>query len=334
MTDFRNPSINNKQPSYQKDTTQSLIPLNSSAQLLKQCIPITKTNEEIRINEYLGKGVTAEVFSIQNYDNAVLKLFYENVNPTKISAEYQKTKAIAQIIVNTPKVHNILTINGRHGIIMEKAQGETLKDYLIKCPEMATQIMEVLGKTQASIHNHSYDNLPSQKEFYKFFIECYYGSQKKEILQIFDQLPEGSRICHNDFSLDNVFITNTTLNNGLINETQIIDWAMATKGNPIGDFAKTLVTLQCSASELEMTSEMRKNKRNLINKLVKTYVGSVDFPVSQEELDKWRTVTSAMMVTMLSHVKESKTDLAEKNQLDISIDNYRNLIDKLLEKYQ
>lgn len=333
MNNLRNPNMNNKQPSYQINTTQSVTLLNSSDQLPKQEKPVSKANKEIKIGEYLGKGETAEVFSLQNDDKNVLKLYKKNVNPTKISEEYQKTKKIFKLGINTPEVQNMLTVNNRQGIIMEKAQGQTLEDHLRATPEKSINIAEALGKAQASIHNHSCDNLPSQKEFYKFYLERFYGSQKEKILEILDKLPENNRICHNDFHLGNVFITDDALNNGLFNEAKTIDWATVTKGNPIGDFAKTLVNLQCSASKLKMTPEMQETTKIVIEKFVHTYLDSIDYPVSREELDKWRIVTSSVMVTMLSYVKESKVDLAEKNRLDQSINNYKNLINKLLEKY-
>ena len=64
---------------------------------------------------------------------------------------------------------------------------------------------------------------------------------KPKLLDVLQSLPDGDRVCHGDFHPANVLITK--------NDSTIIDWIDASRGNPLADVARTsIITLGAVAS--------------------------------------------------------------------------------------
>ncbi|MEW6242374.1 MAG: phosphotransferase, partial [Chloroflexota bacterium] len=63
---------------------------------------------------------------------------------------------------------------------------------------------------------------------------------KQKLLDTLAPLPTGNKVCHGDFHPDNIIMTE--------NDSVVLDWINATKGNPLADVARTSVLALGSAS--------------------------------------------------------------------------------------
>ena len=187
----------------------------------------------------IGKGRLAEVFAWG--DTQVLKLFVAGRDAAAIEAEARVSQIVHEAGVVTPGTHGVIEVEGRHGIVYDRALGTSMLGLLSAKPWKLIAFGRMLADLHVSIHQCRADDLPSQREQ----LERLIARAKLPIVQRdlalarLRELPEGTAVCHGDFHPDNVLI------NG--DAATIIDWTTACFGNPAADFALTSLILQLGA---------------------------------------------------------------------------------------
>jgi thiamine kinase-like enzyme len=107
-----------------------------------------------------------------------------------------------------------------------------------------------MARFQNSIHKHSSNSIPTQKEKFTRVISCsseILGDKVAKILDYVDRLPDGDNICHGDMYLSNIINSN--------NKLVAIDWSSGYRGDPAGDVARTCLIIN-SAAVLPGTPDM------------------------------------------------------------------------------
>jgi aminoglycoside phosphotransferase (APT) family kinase protein len=189
--------------------------------------------------QLIGKGRLADVFAWG--DTQVLKLFAAGRDAAAVDEEARVSQILHDAGVATPGTHGVIEVDGRRGIIYDRAPGTTMLGQLSAKPWRIFAFGHMLAELHASVHQCRADRLPSlHKQF-----ECLIAraelpaDQRDAALSRLRALPEGNAVCHGDFHPDNVLV------NG--DSATIIDWTTACTGNPVADFARTLLILQLGA---------------------------------------------------------------------------------------
>lgn len=188
----------------------------------------------------LGKGMTAEVYAWG--EDKVLKLFLDKYNNEWVKREAVIGQKIHEAGVPSPAVFDMVEIDGRKGIIFERISGKTITDSLMKEPLMFCNSVYQMAEFQYKIHTCSAEGIPSQKERFAYAIHLsseILGDKVKKILDYVDRLPDGNQICHGDFYLSNIMVSN--------NKFVAIDWSSGYRGDPAGDVAKTCLIISSPA---------------------------------------------------------------------------------------
>jgi len=89
------------------------------------------------------------------------------------------------------------------------------------------------------VHECTSDDLPSQREQITQEIETGDGLDtgvKNSALRVLSELPDGNAVCHNDIHMLNVIVHPV--------DSMIIDWMLATRGNPLADVASAVLQLR------------------------------------------------------------------------------------------
>lgn len=185
----------------------------------------------------IGKGMTAEVYLCEN--NKVLKLFFKKFGRDRVTYEADIGFKIHQTGVPSPAVYGVVEVDDRHGIVFEHIYGKTI----LKQIEHQSWLISYFSKQMAAIHFdiHSFTegNLPSQKKLLADAINLSSDinvTNKNRILSYLQSLPEGNSVCHGDLHFDNIIVSDGRL--------IPIDWKNACKGNPMGDVARTCMTIR------------------------------------------------------------------------------------------
>jgi len=79
------------------------------------------------IGRKIGEGSCSEIFEWES-DNKIIKLAKSNTTFKAIQIEYEKTLAVWEMKLPVPQPFEIVEVNNRSGIVLERIYGETLKE--------------------------------------------------------------------------------------------------------------------------------------------------------------------------------------------------------------
>jgi hypothetical protein len=187
----------------------------------------------------IGKGRLAEVFAWG--DTQVLKLFVAGRDVAAIEAEARVSQIVHEAGVLSPGTYGVIEVEGRQGIILDRAPGIPMLALLSAKPWKLFEFGRRLAELHVSVHQCSVDDLPSQHEqLERLIARAELPTAQRDLARArLRELPGGTAICHGDFHPDNVLI------NG--DAATVIDWTTVCLGNPAADFALTSLILRLGA---------------------------------------------------------------------------------------
>ncbi len=190
--------------------------------------------------EPVARGRTAEIYPWE--PGTVLKLFYEWGSEAWVARELRATQAAREAGIPAPATGEVVSIEGRSGLVVERLEGETMLAELMRRPWRLFELARMLAELQARFHQVEAQGLPSFKaqlrETIAISVRVPDELRRKALLAL-DRLPDGSALCHGDFHPDNVLLT--------ADGPVIIDWITGSAGNPWADIARTSVILRAVA---------------------------------------------------------------------------------------
>lgn len=186
----------------------------------------------------IATGNTAEVFEYG--EDKVLKLFKAGYPLEYIKMEFNNTVIMNKSPILTPKVYEIVEVDGRHGIVFQKISGTDLYAEFFKNPEDAEAGMRMLS-----------DLAGIQKKLSSF--ETTEGISYKDFLRNFgypdaDKLPDGNAVCHGDLHPGNIIRTPD-------NQLYLIDFMNVCHGPKEYDVARTVVLITENNPNAEVTRD-------------------------------------------------------------------------------
>jgi len=180
-------------------------------------------------------GRTAEIY--QWGKGYILKLFYPWFGLENIELEASNSRAVHACGIPSPAVGEIISMEGRHGLVYEQIDGKTMYKEFQHKPWNALHDVKRCAELQAQIHDCSLPvELPSQRGTLEMSIKAAKAltdSLRSKVLDTLETLPDGDRICHGDFWPGNVLMADKG--------EMVIDWFRARHGNPLADLAWTTI---------------------------------------------------------------------------------------------
>jgi len=183
----------------------------------------------------LAQGREAEVFLED--DGRILKLHRSPDAGERARSEAAAYDALRQAGQRVPQVHGIVTVDGRPGIVMDRVEGFDLLALLQMKPWLVLRVGRLMGELHGALHACAApDSLPETKDILRSRMEdapLLSAAHRARALELLDDLPDGDRLCHTDFHIGNLI--------GTQHDAVAIDWGSASRGDPTGDVAKTLL---------------------------------------------------------------------------------------------
>lgn len=185
----------------------------------------------------LALGRTAEVYAWG--ESQVLKLYRDWCPPHWVDFEARIGRIVQDAGLPVPAIGKMIEINGRRGLVYERLEGVSIFRTIVARPWTIIRFGHMMAELHAAMHAiQSPSDLPDQRERLKGAIgraQALPDDLRRKALAVLDTCPDGDRLCHGDFHPDNVLMTPR----GPI----IIDWMTATRGDPAGDVARTLLLM-------------------------------------------------------------------------------------------
>ena len=189
----------------------------------------------MKYEKIIGRGNTACVYEWE--EGKVLKLFNQGYPDEAIEKEFHNAKAIADLDFAKPNVYEIISYEGKKGIIYDKVEGESLLDWVMKTGDIEKCALYMSTLHKAIIKN-KVSNLPNYKDFLKSNITKapLTIDKQNEMLQMINNLEDGDALCHGDFHPGNILLSGE--------KAFVIDFMNVCCGNYLYDIARTVYLIE------------------------------------------------------------------------------------------
>jgi Ser/Thr protein kinase RdoA (MazF antagonist) len=193
------------------------------------------------IGALLGSGNVAEAFE---YGPHVLKLYRY---PDARSAAFIEAATLSMLAdhgLPTPRVHRVGLFEGRWGLVMDRAAGETLARFTAEGVELVPGGFEEMLRLHRRIHAEADPRLPALTARLRYRIARIEGidqALRARLLARLAKLPDGDRLCHGDFHPFNIV--------GMPGSALVIDWLDAASGPPAADVARSYMLIAAAAED-------------------------------------------------------------------------------------
>lgn len=162
------------------------------------------------------------------------KVFDSTYSKSDILNEALNQARVEETGVNIPKLHAVTVIDGKWALVYDYIEGKTLAQLMEENPDKLDEYLNILVKTQMSIHKKRCPllTLIKDKMTRKISLTDFDTATKYELHTRLNSMPTHNKLCHGDFNPSNVIITPD-------GTPYVIDWAHATQGNASADVART-----------------------------------------------------------------------------------------------
>ena len=185
----------------------------------------------------VAEGREAEIFEYG--DGRVLRLYRGERPLEHAQAQAASLRFAAAAGIRVPAVHGVETVGDRHGIILERIDGDNLFVIAARNPWRVISLSGLTAQLHANMHSQTAPlALPPVRESYRREVASSGAPQEfiDAALESLDRVPDGDRLLHGDFHPGNIMLGDQ----GPV----IIDWTGAARGSLEADFANSMLMLR------------------------------------------------------------------------------------------
>lgn len=243
-------------------------------------------NNIISLSTPIARGRTADVYPWG--DGQILKLYQSWCPPGWVEHEAHVARLLFEAGIPTPAAGDIVSVDGRRGIIYERVDGISMLDDTRRRPWLILCHARTLADLQAQFHRLSIPGLHSYRDGLANSIRQAPDlpeAIRERALYALTGLPDEKNLCHGDFHPDNVLITRR----GAV----VIDWMTANLGSRWADVARTslILSIGVKAAGDRLHPFIRLFSGLFHQTYLKRYLALA--PGGQAELARWQPVIAA-----------------------------------------
>jgi aminoglycoside phosphotransferase (APT) family kinase protein len=244
----------------------------------------------------IAEGREAEVFDVG--DGRVLKLFRSYASAERLAFEVAALKAARAAGVRTPEVHAQVVEDGRPGIVMERVNGIDLLSAIGRQPWLVVRFGCLTGRIHAHVNTiPAPTSVPPVRDRILRALARVAAREPSLrvdwIERILDRLPDGDALCHGDFHPGQLIFAS--------GETAVFDWAGASRGDALFDYARTRLVLRMgelppgTPPHLKLLATV--GRRLLVSGYTRCYERSFTKRIDRARLRDWETVNLAVRLS-------------------------------------
>ena len=265
---------------------------------------------EISVDKPIAHGRTADVYDWD--DGHILKLFHSWFELPNVEYEFKIAQAVHASGVKAPAVKELIQFQGRNGLIYERVAGESMLDVLLRKPWMVFRYARTLASLHAQMHECVFETagVPEQRKRLQNKInhaDALSTSLKTSLLNAFQSLPVDNHVCHGDFHPANVLVSGE--------ESNVIDWMDASRGNPLADVARTSIIALGEAESAETPNSLIKGFIKLFHSIYLKHYFRLR-PGGEDEYRRWLPIVAgARLSEGIAELEKWLVKKAEKIEL-------------------
>lgn len=203
-----------------------------------------------------------------------------------IESEAEYAEAAHAAGAPVPRLLGIERIDGRSASVWERIEGTSMWQRIIDSPTLSAELGDQLGAVQLGLFELVPPvTLPSQRDRLVSKIRRVAATVDGSLAHALDLLPAATgagRLCHGDLHPSNVILSD----DGPI----IVDWFDASRGEPLADVARTLLTLL--GDGVATPRHLPGSDAQTLAVLADAYLARVAEPlrIDEHELARWQAV--------------------------------------------
>jgi aminoglycoside phosphotransferase (APT) family kinase protein len=202
--------------------------------------PLPRRSDESPHRSVLGprlaEGRTAELFAWG--PGRVIKLYRAEFSGPDADREAGLTQLARTAGLPVPEVVEVVEVEGRRGIVLERLAGPSLLARMFSRPWSVRGAARLVADLHAAMHTLTPSGPPVLKRRLEERIRRLQSLPeplKASVLTTLAALPDGDALCHGDFHPMNIILSPRG--------PMIIDWVDVTVGPPLADVARTLLLI-------------------------------------------------------------------------------------------
>ncbi len=201
----------------------------------------------------LASGNTAHIY----LDSGTVRKVYHRESLAAVEVEARNQEFALQAGLLVPRVIGIQETERGPVLIMEHLPGETMLAQIEREPHRLDEFLRAPVELQISVHATPAPELRPMSERLRQQIQTVSSipeNRKAELLDQLQVIAAETCLCHGDFHVQNIMVTNDQL--------AIIDWMDATRGNPLLDVCRSYLLylgVDSSVAELYLAEYCRQS---------------------------------------------------------------------------
>lgn len=170
-----------------------------------------------------------------------VKLFGNEFKKSDVLNEALCQARVEETGLNVPKIKEVTVVDGKWAIVTEFIKGDTLERLVAARPEKADEYLNVFVDLQISYQQKTCPLLSNAKDklIAKIKKSDLAATEKCGFYMKLEDMPYGEAICHGDYNLSNVIISES-------GKPYILDWSHVTVGTAEIETARTYVLFKLS----------------------------------------------------------------------------------------
>lgn len=187
-------------------------------------------------DKVIGVGNTATIYEWS--DGKVLKLFHADYPAKTVEKEFNNALVIKNLDFPGVKAYDIITQEGRVGIVYDRVTGQSLLDLILTGGDVENCAIVMADLHKKILQHKTSTGVPDYKEFLRFYINVseINEGEKELAIRLLEGLPEGDVLCHGDFHPGNILM------NGEV--PTVIDFMNVCRGPYLYDVARTVFLVE------------------------------------------------------------------------------------------
>ncbi len=204
---------------------------------------------EAKYGKAIGQGAQCRVY---RENDSAIKVLTRNHTLLDALRESYALAVVENIDIPIANLEGVYKEAGHSVIVTRYVAGDELMEAMIECVAQGDsaalgQHIDTMVAMQIKMHSAQVEGLGlgGTRTFCRNYVQRCFGMgepYKTNLLQLIDALPDGDRLCHNDYHPRNILFDGE--------KYTVIDWDSATIGDPAGDVAHSYAVTLMSDEQL------------------------------------------------------------------------------------
>lgn len=240
------------------------------------------------IRKKIGQGSNSSIYEYG--EGLALKLYEEEICEKYVKREYIAHSLAEKQNASVPRILEVAKQGKQTGLLFEYIEGDTFRELVTSNLFLIKKRAREFAQALLNLHKVTVENEIEGIDYVTTIraVKNLDEDTKNSIINYTNSLPSSNKLCHGNYSIDNVLVRNETL--------YIIDFMESFKGSPLEEIPKVLLNLESPYFISDLSKPLKFIAKVFIKKFKKEFIKEY-FKYSsygQKDINLWLLPTAAL----------------------------------------